>query len=340
MIITNVIKKIKSYRPCTEARAGIISAVILSLVLMSFTGCSIIRKGAEIPADEGAVVYYLSASETKLEAVGSYYFPVGDKEEDVKALLGFLEKTPDDIKYKTPLGRGFDLRNYTVSETSLTLDFDAGYTLMDASTEVLVRAAIVKTLLGVQGVKYIYFTVEGEPLTDNTGKPVGGMSSKTFIYNDGNAINTYDEVVVKLFFANADATGLIGAYRDKFYSTNVPLELFVVEETIAGPSGQVEGLYPTINPDTNIISVSTSDGVCYVNLDSGFTVTVGNVPTEMAAYSIVNALTELPGIDRVQILVNGEVPPVLSAVSYEKNEEIVTTLEEETGTDEETESAE
>ena len=316
-----------------------ISAVILSMILTSFTGCSGIRKDAEIPADEGAVVYYLSASETKLEAFGSHYDPVGDKEEDVKALLEFLGETPDDIRYKAPLAKGFELKGYNVSDTSLTLDFDSRYTAMDASTEVLVRAAIVKTLLGVKGIRYIYFTVEGEPLIDNTGKSVGGMNSKTFIYNDGNAINTYDEVVVKLFFANADATGLIGAYRDKFYSTNVPLELFVVEETIAGPSGQIEGLYPTINPDTNIISVSTSDGVCYVNLDSGFTVTVGNVPTEMAAYSIVNALTELPGIDRVQILVNGEVPPVLSAVSYEKNEAIVTTLEEETDT-EETESAE
>ena len=77
-----------------------------------------------------------------------------------------------------------------------------------------------------------------------------------------------------------------------------------------------------------------------MNLDAGFTVTVGNVPTEMAAYSIVNALTDLPGIERVQILVNGEVPSVLSAVSFEKNNDIVTTLE--TGSDEEntTESSE
>ena len=306
---------------------------------MTFTGCSSGKGNAEAITDEGAVVYYLSASETKLEPVGSFYEPVGDKEEDVKVLLEFLGETPDDIRYKAPLAKGFSLKDYTIADSALTLDFDAQYAGMDASTEVLVRAAIVKTLLGIKGIKYIYFTVEGEPLADNTGKPVGGMNSKTFIYNDGNAINTYEEVVVKLFFANADATGLIGAYRDKFYSTNVPLELFVVEETIAGPSGQVEGLYPTINPETNIISVSTSDGVCYVNLDSSFTVTVGNVPTEMAAYSIVNALTELPGIDRVQILVNGEVPQVLSAVSYEKNEDIVTTLEE-ADTEGETEGAE
>ncbi len=304
--------------------------------MLSLSACG----GKKENRGTGAEVYYLSASETKLESVGAGYELTGEKDKDIESLLESLSSVPDDIKYRAPLAKGFSLLGYTVSDSSLVLDFDSGYEKMDVSTEVLVRAAIVKTLLGVKGIRYIYFTVEGEPLTDNMGKSVGGMNAKTFIYNDGNAINTYDEVVVKLYFANKDATGLIGAYRDKFYSTNVPLELFVVEETIAGPSGQIEGLYPTINPDTNIIGVSTSDGVCYVNLDAGFTVTVGNVPTEMAAYSIVNALTELPGIDRVQILVNGEVPSVLSAVSFEKNEDIVTTLETESSEDNPTESSE
>lgn len=329
-------KSLNKIKYVTVRPTAVITLVIYITAMLCLSGC----KAETESRGTGAEVFYLSASETKLEPRGSGFELTGEKEKDIESLLGSLSSAPDDIRYRAPLAKGFSLLGYTVSDSMLTLDFDAAYTKMDASTEVLVRAAIVKTLLGVKGIRYIYFTVEGEPLTDNIGKPVGGMSSKTFIYNDGNAINTYDEVVVKLYFANKDATGLIGAYRDKFYSTNVPLELFVVEETIAGPSGQIEGLYPTINPDTNIIGVSTSDGVCYVNLDAGFTVTVGNVPTEMAAYSIVNALTDLPGIERVQILVNGEVPSVLSAVSFEKNDDIVTTLE--TGSDEEntTESSE
>lgn len=60
--------------------------------------------------------------------------------------------------------------------------------------------------------------------------------------NDGNEINTYELVKVKLYFAT-DGDKLIAAYREKHYSTNTPLERFVVEELIAGPSGQIEGLY-------------------------------------------------------------------------------------------------
>ncbi len=289
----------------------------------SLTGC------AEKETVTGVPVYYLNNAETKLE---THYCDIeftDDNEENVNKLLEALSENPESREYKAPLGYNISLRSCKVEETRITLDFETDYLDLDTSTEVLVRAAIVQTLLQVKGIRYIFFTVDHSSLYDATGKAVGRMDKKTFIYNDGNAINTYDPVKIKLYFTNRAGTGLIGATREKFYSTNVPLELFVVEETIAGPSGLIEGLQATINPETNVISVTTSDGVCYVNLDSGFTTTVGNVPTEIAAYSLVNALTELPGIYKVQILVNGEVPASFSSSTFERNEDILTTLDEE-----------
>ncbi len=297
--------------------------IILATSAFSFVGC------ARIAPETGIPVYYMSNSETKLEIHYVDAELTGNSKEDVGILLGLLKENPESLKYKAPLSYPFEINSYKVEDTRISIDLSEGYKNLPTTTEVLVRAAIVQTLLQVNGLKYVFFSVDGEGLLDNLGNPVGRMSEKTFIYNDGNAINTYDEVVIRLFFANADGNALIGAYRDKFYSTNVPLELFVVEETIAGPSGQIEGLYPTINPETNVISVSTSDGVCYVNLDSGFTTTVGNVPTEMAAYSLVNALTELPTVSKVQILVNGQVPAIFQTSTFERNEDIVTTLTDE-----------
>ncbi len=198
---------------------------------------------------------------------------------------------------------------------------------MSATTEVLVRAAVVRTLTQLEGVNYVGITIQGEQLYDNTGDPIGLMSADRFINNDGNEINTYELIRVKLYFANEDGDKLIAAYREKHYSTNTPLERFIVEEIISGPSGQVEGLYPTVNPETKILSVSTKDGICYVNLDSGFLTVVNNVSTEAAIYSIVNSLVELSNINKVQILVNGEVPAAFSASTYERNLDYVTTLE-------------
>ena len=154
------------------------------------------------------------------------------------------------------------------------------------------------------------------------------MNAEQFINNDCNEINTYELVKVKLYFANADGDKLIAAYREKHYSTNTPLERFVVEELIAGPSGQIEGLYPVINPETKIINILTKDGICYVNLDSSFLTVVNNVSTEVAVYSIVNSLVELDNINKVQILVNGEVPSTFSNSTFERNLDYVTTLEQ------------
>ena len=102
----------------------------------------------------------------------------------------------------------------------------------------------------------------------------------------------------------------------------------MVEELIAGPSGQKEGLYPVINSESKFINILTKDGICYVNLDSSFLTVVNNVSTEVAVYSIVNSLVELDNINKVQILVNGEVPSTFSNSTFERNLDYVTTLEQ------------
>ena len=72
----------------------------------------------------------------------------------------------------------------------------------------------------------------------------------------------------------------------------------------------------------------TKDGICYVNLDDNFLMVVNNVSIDSAIYSITNSLVELSNINKVQILVNGEVPASFTNPYYERNLDIVTTLEE------------
>ncbi|MBD5461192.1 MAG: GerMN domain-containing protein, partial [Lachnospiraceae bacterium] len=45
---------------------------------------------------------------------------------------------------------------------------------------------------------------------------------------------------------------------------------------------------------------------CYVNLDQTFLTQIYNVTPDVTIYSIVNSLTELANIQKVQILINGE----------------------------------
>lgn len=301
-------------------KLNILTVLLLVMALaFSVLGCS------KEAVEDGTPIYYVNIGETGIEA---HYFDITGETNDeiINEMINYLGRTPEKLEYKAPLSMGISINYVKLDANRVNIDFAQSYYSLSTTSEVLVRAAIVKTIVQISAVRYVVFTVEGEPLVDVKGQTVGWMNADTFIYNDGNAINTYDEVVVKLYFANEAGDMLIGAYRDKFYSTNIPLELFIVEELIAGPSGKVVGLYPTINPETNILSVSTSDGVCYVNLDSAFLTTVGNVPIENSVYSIVNSLTELSTVKKVQILVNGEIPTTFTS-SYERNTEIMTVLE-------------
>lgn len=298
---------------------GIIPAL---LCVMALAAC-----GQEDEDNENLYqVYYVSNSETKVE-VHPHELESLAAEARLQELVDCLSTNPDKLEYKAPFSMGFQVLNIELEEGRLLINVDSDYKKLPLITQVLVRAAVVRTLTQLPEVNLVMITVEGNPLYDGNGSAVGWMNAEQFIDNDGNEINTYELAKVKLYFAGEDGTNLIAAYREKHYSTNTPLERFVVEELIAGPSGQIDGLYPSINPNTKIITVMTKDGICYVNLDENFLTVVNNVSTDVSIYSIVDSLVELNNINKVQILINGEIPPSFSNTTFERNLDIVTTLE-------------
>lgn len=292
----------------------IVVYVALFLMLVGLCSCS-----KEEPEQEGAFhVYHLSNSETKIETK-SYELKATSLEGQVEEILQALALPSEKLEYKPTLSYGFQIIGTDIKNNTLVLDVDEAYKNLPSSTEVLVRAALVNTLTQIEGISYVIMTVEGNQMYDNRGELIGRMNSEQFIYNDGNEINTFELKKIKLYFANEEGELLIPAYREKHYSTNVSIERFIVEEIIAGPSGKVPGLFPTVNPETKILAVTTKDGICYVNLDASFLTVVNNVPTDLAIYSIVNSLCELTSVNKVQILINGEVPANFGAAVYERN---------------------
>lgn len=294
---------------------------VLAAVLL-FAACS----GKEEDGGNVYQVYYVSNSETKVE-MHSHVMEAVSPEEQLKELLVCLSTEPEKLEYKAPFAMGFQVLGTMLEGGNLQIDVDAAYRELPPITEILVRAAVVRTLTQLPQVSLVMITVEGSPLLDKKENTVGWMNAEQFIDNDGNEINTYEEARVRLYFADESGTKLIAADREKHYSTNTPLERFVVEELIAGPSGRIEGLFPSVNPGTKIVSVMTKDGICYVNLDETFLAVVNNVSTDVSVYAIVNSLVELSSVNKVQIMINGEVPSNFSTPTYERNLDIVTTLD-------------
>ena len=91
---------------------------------------------------------------------------------------------------------------------------------------------------------------------------------------------------------------------DVRYSSNISREKLIVEKLVQGP--QSGDAYPVINPDTNLLSVTIKDRICYVNFDSTFLTGTYDILPELTVYSIVNSLTEGTEAEQVQITINGE----------------------------------
>lgn len=110
---------------------------------------------------------------------------------------------------------------------------------------------------------------------------------------------------ILVYFGNSNADGVMGEQREIEIIKGETLEKYVFEELAKGP--QSKDLSGTIPAGTKLLSVSTSNGICTIDLSSEFVTNSpgGSAGETMAVYSIVNSLTELPGIDKVQFLING-----------------------------------
>lgn len=262
--------------------------------------------GREQKQETGRIynIYYVSNDEDKIFS-NPYQTETEEKQALLEELIGQLSTISEKMEYEAPLAGNFELLGYTWDTEQLTMNFDEHYKEMDTILEILVRAAIVRTLTQVDGVKSISFTVQNEPLMDNGGVAVGAMSADMFIDNAGNEINTYEKANLRLYFANEDGTRLVEEeQRNLVYNSNISIERLVVDRLILGPT--VQGNYPTINPNTKVIGVTIKDGTCYVNLDESFLSQPYDVTSNVTIYSITNSLVELSNVNRVQISINGD----------------------------------
>lgn len=277
-----------------------IGCVMMCMMFMLLTGCS---KTGEETIESDYYAYYINKAETKV--VSQPYSPEGTTTEDlIIEFLAVLETDPNNTELKKPIDAKINILDYYLEEGQLVIDFSEDYYESDRVKEVLCRAAIVRTLVQVSGVDGVSFRVNGEPLLDTNEQPVSIMTAENFIDNTGKEINSYEKANLHLYFANETGDGLISTVQPVAYSSNISMEKLVTEHIIAGTQGR--GTYPTVSPDTKILGITVKDGICYLNLSEDFLTVVYPVTEDVILYSLVNSLTELPNVNKVQISIDGD----------------------------------
>ena len=277
---------------------------LLGLMLLAAalaTGCS-----KEEPQGTPVDISYLNKSETKL-VTERHYLTSTDTKDMIVEVLTLLCSVPDNKELKATLTSGINIITYSYDGEQVIVSLGEKYKELSRTTEVLTRAALVRSLTNIPEVNYVMLTVNGESLTDTSGNAIGAMTSDMFVNNAGAQVEAVDSTVtLRLYFANEEGDGLVAVNRELAHNadiSNVPMEKLVVEQLISGPAN--DDTYPTISPDTKLVNITVRDNICYLTFDSAMLTAVNNVTTDVTVYSLVNSLVELSNINKVQISIDG-----------------------------------
>ncbi|MCD8222288.1 MAG: GerMN domain-containing protein [Clostridiales bacterium] len=278
--------------------------IVLFMAFLLLPGCGKLM-GQRDSAQEGEQIYqiyYLNSSGTRMTAQ-EYRTQTEIGEALIQELMEQFLNVPQDVDCQTALSGKAEYLGYKQEDSVLYLYFDNNYTSMKADREILCRAALVRTLTQIPGVEFINIYAGEQPLMDRSGMPVGMLAAGDFIDSISD-VNAYEETELTLYFADETGEKLIPEKRQVVYNISNSLERVVVEQLISGP--QAQGLKPVLEPQTELLNISVNENICYINFGSSFLNNALEVTAELPIYAIVNSLSELSSVNRIQITVNGE----------------------------------
>jgi len=195
-----------------------------------------------------------------------------------------------------------------------------------ASAAVLVLVMAGAARFGKFGLFKINSGSMGPSPTDSVIEP---RNTNTAVLPESTSLDKEpaEKMVVTLYYANSNADKVVPEKREIEIGKDTQIERAVFEELQKDPKS--EGLYNAIPKGTRLLSASTEGGICTLDLSREF---VDNNPGGsagelMALYSIVNTMTELPGIDKVQFLIEGQKREVyihaIFDAPFKRNDDII-----------------
>lgn len=282
--------------------------IFICLVLVfSLTACE-----KEEAPKEYLGYYFFSVDVANTGLVHEEYSP---KSKETDALIDeFIEKMstqPKNSSKKQLLPQGVIIEDYSIdSNGNLTLYFNSAYTNTTGISEILMRAAIVKNLVQIPDIVAVQFYVSGQPLTDSNLNPIGLLTAADFIDNTGGETNYTQQVNLTLYFADSTGDALKSVPVKINYDSTMSVEESIITQLMKGPEEikgiEEDNLKKTIPDKTKINKITIKDKTCYIDFSDDFLNKRSDISSLVAIYSVVNTLTELPNVDKVQFSIDGQ----------------------------------
>ena len=262
--------------------------------------------GQESIGDGVIRLYYLDADEDSFHTVD---YTLENTEDPLLAsyeVVSRLSDTEDSHTeiYKPAIYDDVVVNSISIDGVEETVDLGVGYRQLDAAEAILLRAAMVKSLVQIDGVESVRFTINGDSLLDSDDNPIGPMTKDTFILEE-EADSLYDsEETVTLYYADMEGSGLIEYKTQLSSDDNMPMETRVLLELMTTPENT--DMQSPLPLDLVINQTQIHNGVCYVDLSKDIENALPGVEEKVMVYAMVNSITALGNATSVQFTVDGE----------------------------------
>ncbi len=268
----------------------------LLLILLLLAGCASLDDREDEPSVE---VYFLAPAEgtDSGSAVGRITYTAAHRGDLLHEALVRLTEDPEE---KTKMHSAFPpevrINTYSLEGREITVDLTAAYLNLAPVQKTLVRCCLVMTLCSLEEVDRVTISVEGK-----TMEP--GLTQDILLWESADQSDHQAEL--ELWFPAADRSCLLSERRQLTIAQDKPLAEYAVEELLRGP--QRSDATAAVPEGTELLGVRISGGVCTVDLSEAFYRGRSSSPVSerLMIYALVDTMTSLPGVDLVQITVEG-----------------------------------
>lgn len=268
-------------------------------------------------------VYYLDTNTDGIQSVEKRYKHIKSNddillevydmfiESEQASKSNFVTTKPDDLK----------ILDYDLDDTGLlSVNFSENYNDMPNIEEINFKSAFVWTFTDLDFVKKIKFSIDGYQYTLPDSTLVEYFDRTNVIVEPTIALDEQVQREVTLYFPkyfeDEQKYYLVPEKRVATAEEGVAIEEVIVNELL---SGSQEGNKSLIPENVRVRTVNRENTICFIDFDETFL--KGNLSEreqKLRVYSLVDSLTELGNIDKVQILINAKKTKGFDAIDISK----------------------
>lgn len=173
------------HRKGNTMRKTYLAIFFLCITAVIFTGCRSEQKDISQSENDSYVkVYFSNKTADGLVYEERKESENEDKQSAVDEMLDWMLEDPEEEDHVIAVPNEVVINNVVARNNVVNIDFAVGYESLDKAKDVICRAAIVKTLVQIDGIDYVEFSIGGKTMMDSDNTPIGSLTADSFVFKE------------------------------------------------------------------------------------------------------------------------------------------------------------